>query len=50
MTLTFEKAGKVEVSLQILSIASKGPKGAMGGMDTGGMKAGGGGVKMDMGQ
>jgi copper(I)-binding protein len=45
ITLTFEKAGKVEVSLQVLSVGAKGPK---GGMDMGGMKPGD--TKMDMGQ
>jgi len=49
VTLTFEKAGKVEVLLEVLSVGARGPKAAMGGMDMGGMKAGGG-MKMDMGQ
>jgi copper(I)-binding protein len=48
ITLTFEKAGKVEVSLQVLSVGAKGPKGAMGGVDMGGIKPGD--MKMDMGQ
>ena len=50
VTLTFEKAGKVEVPLQVLSVGAKGPKGAMGGMDMGSKKAGSGDMKMDMGQ
>ncbi len=49
ITLTFEKAGTVEVSLQVLSVGAKGPKDAMGGMNMGSVKAGGG-MKMDMGQ
>jgi copper(I)-binding protein len=50
VTLIFEKAGNVEVSLQVLSVGAKGPKGAMGGMDMGSKKAGSGDMKMDMGQ
>jgi hypothetical protein len=48
VTLTFEKAGNVEVSLQVLSVGAKRPKSAMGGMDMSGMKPGG--MKMDIGQ
>jgi copper(I)-binding protein len=50
VTLAFEKAGKVEVSLQVLSVGAKGPKAAMGGMDMSGTKDQRGGMKMDMGQ
>ena len=38
VTLTFEKAGKVETTLQILAIGAKGPPDAMDRMDMGGMK------------
>jgi copper(I)-binding protein len=43
VTLTFEKAGKVDTALQVEGIGAKGPPEAMGGMDMGGMK-------MDMGK
>ncbi len=38
VTLTFEKAGKADITLSVEAVGAKGPAGAAGGMDMGGMK------------